>query len=787
MKTPLLLLLFTLMIPSPSSSIQLQSLSKGSSLFSDKPDDVLVSPNGVFFAGFYGVGDNAYCFAIWFAKSFGSTVVWIANRDHPVNGIGSSLSLVSDGNLLLTDAGQINIWVTSTISTSSVHLCLMDTGNLVLETSKNFILWQSFDSPTDTLLPQQPLTRNTKLVSSRTRGNYSSGSYSLYFDNDNVLRILFDGPMTSSIYWPDPSISIWSAGRTTYNNTRIGVLDLSGHFLSSDSFKFLAADLGEGPKRRLTIDFDGNLRLYSLNEKLDWDVSWQAINAPCKTHGICGPNSICVYEPDRRCSCLPGFVVKDRTDWSYGCESRSNFSFEGAKSKFVNLHNVDFYGYDLNFFHNVTWENCKKNCLQQFTCKAFMYRMDNGMYDCYLKSFLLNGYRAPDFQGSMYLRVPEDSSESLNDTSHVLSCSSEAHEELPRMYKEKHDTRYLRYLFWFVSIIGGVEMICIILGWWFLFKTQGNSSIFDQGYLSAASGFRKFTYAELKKETRCFTEEIGRGGGGVVYKGVLSDNRVAAIKRLHEANQEEGEFFAEVSIIGRINHMNLIEMWGFCAEGKHRLLVYEYMEHGSLAKNLLSNVFDWEKRLKTALGTAKGLAYLHEECLEWVLHCDVKPQNILLDENFNPKVADFGLSKLLDRGNLNNTDFSAIRGTRGYMAPEWVYSLPITSKVDVYSYGIVVLELVTGKSPTGSYVVESLGETEPRHLVTWVREKIEANSTSMGSGFEEIMDSRIVEQCDLVKAEILMRIALQCVEEERDARPTMKQVVEMLQRLGRDH
>jgi len=227
-----------------------------------------------------------------------------------------------------------------------------------------------------------------------------------------------------------------------------------------------------------------------------------------------------------------------------------------------------------------------------------------------------------------------------------------------------------------------------------LIRTRQSSGADKQGYL-AAVGFRKYTYAELKKATKGFSEEIGRGGGGIVYKGVLSDNRVAAIKRLNETNQGEGEFLAEVSIIGRINHMNLIEMWGYCAEGKHRLLVYEYMENGSLAENLFSNSLDWKKRFKIAVGTAKGLAYLHEDCLEWVLHCDVKPQNILLDSNYQPKVADFGLSKLQKRGNIKNSSFSRIRGTRGYMAPEWVLDLPNKRRIEnVESYSVICNTLV---------------------------------------------------------------------------------------------
>jgi serine/threonine protein kinase len=228
----------------------------------------------------------------------------------------------------------------------------------------------------------------------------------------------------------------------------------------------------------------------------------------------------------------------------------------------------------------------------------------------------------------------------------------------------------VKILLWFACGLEGLEVICIVLVWCLLTKGQQSWGANKQGYLPAATRFKKFTYAKLKKATKGFSEEIGRGAGGTVYIEVSFDSRVAAIKCLNEANQGESEFLVEVSIIRRINHMNLIEMWGYCVEGTHRILVYKYMEHGSLAENLSSNSLDWKKRFEIALGIAKGLAYLHEECLEWVLHCDVKPQNILLNSNYHPKVADFGLPKLQNKNGLKNSSFSRIRGTHGYMALE---------------------------------------------------------------------------------------------------------------------
>ncbi|KAK9161970.1 hypothetical protein Syun_002872 [Stephania yunnanensis] len=643
-------------------------------------------------------------------------------------------------------------------------------------------------------VPLTQITRYTKLVSYRSQGNYSSGRYTFYYDNDNILRLLHDGPETSSLYWPSPTFC-WPEGRYKFNSTRIAFFDSTGYFVSSDQFAFFAADFGVvGVKRRLTLDFDGNLRMYSLQEKEGkWHVSWQAMNQPCKIHGFCGPNSICVHGIQRRyCSCLPAFEMNNYHDWSAGCKPKFNTSFSVNESIFVQLRNVDFYGYDYGQSMPQSLQVCKGRCLQlNTTCKAIMYR--NG--SCYLKIFLFNGFLSRNFQGSTYLVLPKNVyqlySKAIQVKTNRLNCSGSTNDvkSLERIYPQKHGNRFLAYLLWFVIAIGAIEMFSICVGCWFLYKAElGRQTRHDhQGYLFALAGFRKFSYKELHKATSGFSNEIGRGSGGTVYKGVLSDGRVTAIKRLNDTNKnDEGEFLAEVSTIGRINHMNLIEMWGFCTEKKHRLLVYEHMECGSLAENLSSNVLDWEQRFEIALGTAKGLAYLHEECLEWVLHCDVKPENILLDSNYKPKVADFGLSKLLQRDRLSNiSSFSTIRGTRGYMAPEWIFNLPITSKVDVYSYGIVVLELITGKSPTTFYVVNTdAGSSDG--LVPWVREKINASSSTtnndhdMASAIEKIMDPRVDAQFSMAKMEVMVRVALQCVQEDKDERPSMSKVVEML-------
>jgi serine/threonine protein kinase len=194
--------------------------------------------------------------------------------------------------------------------------------------------------------------------------------------------------------------------------------------------------------------------------------------------------------------------------------------------------------------------------------------------------------------------------------------------------------------------------------------------------------------------------KLGQGVFGSVYKGVLPDGTQLAVKQLEGIVQGKKEFRAEISTIGSIHHHNLVRLNGFCADGTHRLLVYEYMANKSLDKWIFKKkkseiLMDWDTRFNIALGTAKGLAYLHEECDSKIVHCDIKSENILLDDHFIAKVSNFGLAKLMTR--QQSHVFTTLRGTRGYLAPEWIRNCAISEKSDVYSYGMVLLEIISGR------------------------------------------------------------------------------------------
>jgi hypothetical protein len=230
-------------------------------------------------------------------------------------------------------------------------------------------------------------------------------------------------------------------------------------------------------------------------------------------------------------------------------------------------------------------------------------------------------------------------------------------------------------------------------------KIEGANE-FSGEYLKNLTGLPAiFTYETIEIATGGFSKEIGKGGFGTVYEGILEDDTLVAVKCLvNESRQGQAEFCAEIATTSSINHSNLVRLHGICVEGQHRILVYEFMANGSLDRWLFDSDkwLDWKTRYSIALDTARGLAYLHEESRLCILHLDVKPQNILVDEDFKAKVSDFGMARCLKR-DIESHLVTGVRGTPGYMAPEWLLGAGITSKSDVFSYGMVLLEIISGR------------------------------------------------------------------------------------------
>lgn len=297
----------------------------------------------------------------------------------------------------------------------------------------------------------------------------------------------------------------------------------------------------------------------------------------------------------------------------------------------------------------------------------------------------------------------------------------------------------------------------------------------DSGGAPQLKGARWFSYDDLKRCTNNFSEsnEIGFGGYGKVYKGILPDGKIVAIKRAQQGSMQGGlEFKTEIELLSRVHHKNLVGLVGFCFEQGEQMLVYEFMPNGTLRESLTGRSdihLDWKRRLRIALGSARGLAYLHELANPPIIHRDVKSTNILLDENLTAKVADFGLSKLVSDSEKGHVS-TQVKGTLGYLDPEYYMTQQLTEKSDVYSFGVVMLELITSRQPIekGKYIV--------REVRTLMNKNDEEHY-----GLRELMDPVVRNTPILIGFGRFLELAMQCVEESAADRPTMSEVVKALE------
>jgi serine/threonine protein kinase len=284
----------------------------------------------------------------------------------------------------------------------------------------------------------------------------------------------------------------------------------------------------------------------------------------------------------------------------------------------------------------------------------------------------------------------------------------------------------------------------------------------------------RYSYADIKRITNQFTEKLGEGAYGTVFKGKLSNEIHVAVKILKISNGNGEEFINEVETMGTIHHVNVVRLVGLCADGFRRALVYEFLPNDSLEKFISSTdtkkcILNWDKLHDIALGIAKGIEYLHQGCGQRILHFDIKPHNVLLDQNFNPKISDFGLAKLCSK-DQSAVSMTTVRGTIGYIAPE-VFSRNfgnVSSKADVYSFGILLLEIVGGRKN-----VDNTGEsTSQVYFPEWIYNLLEQ---------KEDMRIFIDDDGDAKIAKKLAVVGLWCIQWHPMNRPSMKDVVQMLE------
>ncbi|KAG6473488.1 hypothetical protein ZIOFF_067405 [Zingiber officinale] len=331
----------------------------------------------------------------------------------------------------------------------------------------------------------------------------------------------------------------------------------------------------------------------------------------------------------------------------------------------------------------------------------------------------------------------------------------------------------------FASSFACVATISLVLGFYLWWRQRHNQNLFldvnEQHKEELCHGnLRRFQFRELQIATDNFSSKniLGRGGFGNVYKGKLRDGTVVAVKRLRDGNAAGGEvqFQTEVEMISLAVHRNLLRLWGYCMTATERLLVYPFMSNGSVASRLRARPsLEWRRRKRIAVGAARGLLYLHEQCDPKIIHRDVKAANILLDDECEAVVGDFGLAKMLDHGDSHVT--TAVRGTAGHIAPEYLSTGQSSEKTDVFGFGILLLELVAGSSRAAS---------QKGAMIEWVRE---AHREEEKKVVEVLVDEELKRKgYDEAEAEEMVRVALLCTRHVPGERPRMAEVVRMLEK-----
>ncbi|XP_027095331.1 G-type lectin S-receptor-like serine/threonine-protein kinase At1g34300 [Coffea arabica] len=748
----------------------LSSFSISNSSWTPTENQILLSPNSTFAAGFLPLpsSPNLYTFSVWYygITENNATIVWTANYDSPVNS-SASLIIKPTGELSLSTLSGKNLWPSRPVSRrNTTALILQESGNLV------FGDWASFDYPTTTILPNQNIT-NAKRVLSSMNGKFK-------FNESKEL-----------VYNGDPDY-YWTA-----DNAFLKVDD-QGRISKENFQSFISSDLGDQKLRRLTLDEDGNLRLYSYDSSLDqWATVWQAVFNLCQIKGTCGANAICMYETSdssTSCVCPPGFKKSSHDS----CERKIPLT-DLKNSNFFRLEYVNFTGAaNSSSIQDLTLSDCQAKCLAEDNCQGFQFKYD-GKNDCILLMERLDyGLWSPGTETVMFLRVDSSETDENPEFTGMTTLMETACPVTIKLPLPPEESRATTRNIVIITTIFAAELISGIFFFWAFLKkyTKYRDMAWTFGLeVMPAGGLKKFSYAELKDATKNFSDVIGKGGFGTVYKGVLGDGRVVAVKALKNVAGGDADFWAEVNIIARMHHLNLVRLWGFCTEKNRRLLVYEHVPNGSLDKFIFQRdlvnldldespqeladrkpVLDWNIRYRIALGVARAIAYLHEECLEWVLHCDIKPENILLGDDFCPKVSDFGLAKLKKKEDIVTK--SRFRGTPGYLAPEWLRPEPITSKSDVYSFGLVLLEIVAGKRNFDQQNSEV--DSHEWYFPSWAFDKVFKEMN-----VDDILDPIIKHSYDSTAhfdmVNRMVKTAMWCLQDRAENRPTMGKVAKMLE------
>ncbi|XP_074283868.1 G-type lectin S-receptor-like serine/threonine-protein kinase LECRK1 [Silene latifolia] len=766
---------------SPTYSKNSGKFSVGQSLLAKNNGTSLLSPAGDFAFGFHQAPNNTdlYLLSVWYA-TIPDTIVWCANGGKPVPQ-GSTLNLTANEGLVLSDPRGTVLWNTTTGGGAVSYGFMNDTGNFALINNANTdTLWQTFDYPTDTLLPTQTLGTGNNVISRISENNLTEGRFQLHFEDDGDLVLNTRDVATGYNYH-----SYLTFGSTGTNGVELVYSESGVMFIQNQNGSRLGLIQSGGSMsakyQRVTLGFDGVLIWYYYpNKGAGWTQFESRPDNIClqfpaddeKDSGACGYNSICSLGNDKRpvCECNPNYSRIDPTN-SYGsCEPdfSSDFcrKFEdggGVKGGYtlIQLQNTDWPLADYAQMSPIIGDECKASCMNDCLCGAAIF--DDSTSTCWKKKLPLSfGKQDSTVSRTAWLKVSHD-----NGTNNPFIP--------PRKVEYKWNAVTKGLLGGFVCV--NFILLCVVgLGLFFVYKKNTIRGYDDHKRHSTSeyNTAHSFTYKELESATNGFRDEIGSGAFGVVYKGNITtggNQYFVAVKRLDRTFKgADKEFTAEVNAIGLTHHKNLVPFIGYCKEEDERLLVYEYMSNGTVADYLFGHIRpSWLGRVQIGQGIARGLLYLHEECTTQIIHCDIKPQNVLVDDYHNARISDFGLAKLLVL-NQNHTT-TAVRGTKGYVAPEWFKNKPVSVKVDVYSFGVLLLEIICCRK----CVLMDVSTDECAILTDWAFDCYQSGTIDC------LVKDDMEALNDRPQLERLVKVALWCIQENPDLRPTMKRVTQMLE------
>ncbi|XP_057962715.1 G-type lectin S-receptor-like serine/threonine-protein kinase B120 [Malania oleifera] len=759
--------------------------------------ETLVSAHQMFALGFFSPGNSTYRYlGIWYHNVSAKDVVWVANRANPVSGKDGVLKIRNDGNLMVLDGSGSSVWSTnvSTGIAENSTATLLDTGNLILSSSKNVddpseAYWRSFEDPTDTFLPgmRVEMAANSGeeriFTSWRSPNDPSLGSYSMGIDTHGL-----------------PQVVIWEHSKRWWRSGHWDGLIFTGipsmRPLLWYGFKLSTDDNGSRkthfaytvPNRsdivRFSLQWDGK------EQQLRWDEgagNWRIMQSfptdECNVYNKCGNFGSCNVMDATKCSCLDGFEPRyidewNKGNWSGGCVRRTQLQCERKRSTdedtFLEVKGVKLP--DLADLVMLDRKGCEEECLKNCSCTA--YASVSGINCMQWSGDLVDIQQFSVGGNTLYIRVADSEFSSkrivsdfviitiaVAGTIFVIACTWlvwKLKEKL-KVSSNTSQTNSLRQIF---DSSGSKD---------FSNQFSGPGDLIGEGRQRNGPELPLFNFDCVSIATNYFSHEnkLGQGGFGPVYKGKLPGGEQIAVKRLSKwSGQGLEEFKNEIILIAKLQHRNLVRLLGCCIQGEEKMLIYEYLPNKSLDCFIFDPAkqaqLDWRKRYTIIEGIARGLLYLHRDSRLRIIHRDLKASNILLDEEMNPKISDFGMAKIFG-GNQNEANTSRVVGTYGYMSPEYAMEGLFSVKSDVYSFGILLLEILSGRR-NSSFRSQDISSLVGYAWHLWNEGRI-----------MDFVDQSLGGSCSQSEVRRCMHVGLLCVQDSAANRPTMSSVLLMLE------